>query len=378
MATILEPVITDAGMAAAIAADAASIEIAISHISFGEGFYTPTGTETALQNEMVKVPVAAGFRVTPTQIRLGAIWQDETLTKNITEIGYWIGTTLFAIWSRASGVPVAIKTPGVDFVAFYDLALAIVPPNSVNVAIDPDANDALAALLNHEVDPAAHPQYLLRSQFARSHNLQYSGAATGSANALILASPPEQVVTSYATGLRLGFKASANNTGGCTVNVNGNGLKDIRKTGTAVLVAGDLVAGAVYEIFYDGTNFQLVGGLGSGTPPEPTVIFGKGTWKVAANGANLTRGQFFIPDNQSADCSYTMPPTPADGDMVSWRSSSFPFSVFKMTIHTSDKPIMGSLGDVEIIDDGVCGQLIYRAAINEWRAYTDAVSGETY
>jgi len=82
---------------------------------------------------------------------------------------------------------------------------------------------------------------------------------TGAADAYIATlteAPP-----SYTAGLKIAVKALTTNTGASTINVNGLGIKNIKKSdGTALiaLAAGDIFAGAIFHIQYDGTQFQLI------------------------------------------------------------------------------------------------------------------------
>lgn len=69
-------------------------------------------------------------------------------------------------------------------------------------------------------------------------------------------------VLAYAAPLKQVFKAGANNTTAVTVNVDGLGTKNVKKMNNgalAALVANDIVSGGVYEIWYDGTQFQIKG-----------------------------------------------------------------------------------------------------------------------
>jgi len=79
--------------------------------------------------------------------------------------------------------------------------------------------------------------------------------AGGTANALTLTLSPAP--SAYTAGMKVSFKASATNTGATTINVNGLGVKDIKKSVTNNLTSGDIVTNGVYEITYDGTNFQI-------------------------------------------------------------------------------------------------------------------------
>lgn len=91
----------------------------------------------------------------------------------------------------------------------------------------------------------------------------YFTAATAtnpvSVNALILDLPLN--APAYTVGMVVRFKAAATNTGAATINVDGLGVKNIYKIsgGTiGALVAGDIINGGMYEIAYDGTQFQLL------------------------------------------------------------------------------------------------------------------------
>lgn len=89
----------------------------------------------------------------------------------------------------------------------------------------------------------------------------WCGLATGTADALVLT--PATAIPSYSAGQKFRFITSANNTAqAVTVNISGRGVKNIIKDSGAGLTVGlavtDLTAGAIAEIEYDGTNFQLV------------------------------------------------------------------------------------------------------------------------
>jgi hypothetical protein len=67
-------------------------------------------------------------------------------------------------------------------------------------------------------------------------------------------------LTAYAAGNQFSFVVANTNTGAVTINIDGNGAKSITRTGSTALVAGDMVAGQVVLIEYDGTRFQLLNG----------------------------------------------------------------------------------------------------------------------
>lgn len=83
--------------------------------------------------------------------------------------------------------------------------------------------------------------------------------AGGSTNAITLALNPALVA--YTEGVSIEFRATSNNTGATTVNVNGLGVRNIYRKendGITAMGGGELLAGGVYRITYDGTQFQLI------------------------------------------------------------------------------------------------------------------------
>lgn len=101
-----------------------------------------------------------------------------------------------------------------------------------------------------------------RTDYAAAGQVQDGGLvwgsnAAGTANAITTSLTP--ALTSYTAGLAFQFKATADNTGATTVNVNGLGTKTIKKNVSDDLDAYDIKNGQVVRIVYDGTNFQLQG-----------------------------------------------------------------------------------------------------------------------
>lgn len=83
---------------------------------------------------------------------------------------------------------------------------------------------------------------------------------------------PNFVLRGYFAGMTVRFKANTVNTGAATINVNSLGAKAITKNGTTALNDGDIAAGSVVTITYDGTQFQLQGNVfGFNTDIVPTT-----------------------------------------------------------------------------------------------------------
>ena len=79
---------------------------------------------------------------------------------------------------------------------------------------------------------------------------------TGTSTNFILTLDP--VITSYALGLRVLFKAANTCSSPVTVNINSLGTKSIKKFVSMDLSPEDIIANQLVEIMYDGTNFQLI------------------------------------------------------------------------------------------------------------------------
>ena len=77
----------------------------------------------------------------------------------------------------------------------------------------------------------------------------------GTANAYVVALSP--AVTAYAAGQAVTFKAGAASTTASTLNVNGLGVKAIKKLHDQDIASGDIESGSIVTVVYDGTNFQM-------------------------------------------------------------------------------------------------------------------------
>lgn len=64
-------------------------------------------------------------------------------------------------------------------------------------------------------------------------------------------------ISAYVTGLPISFKANTANTGAATLNVNALGAITIKKNHDQDLATGDIEAGQIVDVVYDGTNFQM-------------------------------------------------------------------------------------------------------------------------
>lgn len=111
------------------------------------------------------------------------------------------------------------------------------------------------------------------------------GTSTGSANALVL--NPTPVVTGYVAGQCFAVKTTSQNTGAVTLNVSSLGAKSVTRNDGAALAPGDLKAGQVVPLRYDGTNFQVQHMLPSQTG-RPLVAGSLTLWVNSTIGNDTT------------------------------------------------------------------------------------------
>ena len=128
-----------------------------------------------------------------------------------------------------------------------------------DVTIDPDASELIDGVSTLAVIAGETMNIVSNGIGWDSFNTPKSesySADTGAANAYAVSIAPTP--TSYTAGLEVTFKATNANTGASTINVNGLGVKSIKKDVSIALAADDIIASKVVSLVYDGTNFQLI------------------------------------------------------------------------------------------------------------------------
>ena len=88
----------------------------------------------------------------------------------------------------------------------------------------------------------------------------------GSVNTVVINPSPAQ--TARVIGLPIWVKISSTNTDVCTLTINSLASKPIKKFGASALVAGDLVAGQLCQLVWDGVNYQII----SAVVPTPSLV----------------------------------------------------------------------------------------------------------
>lgn len=164
MPTVITPLITDAGLDAALNAQADGLELQITHIILGQGQFTPGPLTPGPVSRKEKVTISGAVRT-----GVGAFLVTAYLTSyagapyNVGEIHFYAGDpdaggVLFAVHSQP-GITI-FQRNSLDWVGQFALTLARVPAGSVNVSVDPGGALALALVAQHNSNPHPHTQYI--------------------------------------------------------------------------------------------------------------------------------------------------------------------------------------------------------------------------
>lgn len=146
------------------------------------------------------------------------------------------------------------------------------------------------------------------------------GTSTGAADAQVVATLVPTTGFSLYAGVMVAFIAGFNNTAATTLNVFGSGAKNVFRqisTGAAACVGGEIKAGQLVLVVYDGTQFQLLTdgylstpllrSLGALTVVAGNILYGSGAAAVSVL-APGTSGQFLTSGGAGAP-TWTTPNT---------------------------------------------------------------------
>jgi hypothetical protein len=138
---------------------------------------------------------------------------------------------------------------------FNDIATALTGSISKDGQTTPTGNLPMGGFAHTGVADAT-----VRTQYGTAGQIQDSAFTylTSPAGTNAMTATASLGMSAYVTGQRFFFVAPATNTGACTLNINAIGVKSVTKNGTTALTAGDITNGAVTQVVYDGTQFQLL------------------------------------------------------------------------------------------------------------------------
>ena len=110
------------------------VKLKLTHIGFGDAGYVPSKDQTALKNEIVRVPIASG-KVFPSDgyMDLSALVPEDVPEFWIKEIGWYLedGTLAF-VWSHPE-VPIAWKNKNLKLLAGISVRVTDVPLDKIEI-----------------------------------------------------------------------------------------------------------------------------------------------------------------------------------------------------------------------------------------------------
>ncbi|WP_408591210.1 hypothetical protein [Novosphingobium sp.] len=227
----------------------ANLATAVKVAATSGGFITDSGSVNALVGTSSPAPAAltAGLQV--------AIQVANTNTGAVT-FNYG-GLGVKAVLSEGNAVKAGQLVAGQIYLLMYDGTQWELLSVGLDVPATTGQAGIVALAANSDVVAGADTAKAVTSQgvakAVQGGSYTYAGDS-GSANAIVVALTPAPAA--YSAGFAVEVRMNATNTGATTINVNGLGAKAVQ-FGGAALVAGQLVAGQIYCMIYDGTNFQL-------------------------------------------------------------------------------------------------------------------------
>ena len=126
------------------------------------------------------------------------------------------------------------------------------------------------------------------------------GTAAGTNSYTLTLTP---ALTAYALGQVFDVLFTNACTATATLNINGLGAKAIKRNGTLATKSGDILAGQVFSLFYDGTDFQIIGRVSTDWQP-PAVALGTLLSSGASFFINGGAGVYLAFDGASDDAVY--------------------------------------------------------------------------
>lgn len=103
-----------------------------------------------------------------------------------------------------------------------------------------------------------------------------------------IAATASPTISDYGTGASYSFIAANTNTGAVTLSIDGLAAKSVTKGGSIALAAGEIQAGMLVYVHYDGTRFQMIGNSVYGGSVTNATITGGTISGAAITGGSLS------------------------------------------------------------------------------------------
>ena len=177
------------------------------------------------------------------------------------------------------------------------------------------------------------------------------------------------VIVAYTAGAQYSFLPQNTNTGAVTLDIDTLGAKSVTKYGTTALVAGDLVAGSVALIEYDGTRFQLINPVPDFTDRLTTSIKTSAFAAVASN--------TYAVNTSAAAITATLPASPTAGDYITFTDYARTFGTYNLTLAPNGNKINASTNNVVLSVSGEAASIVYIDATQGWLCYSGFTNNPT-
>tara|TARA_R110000737_G_scaffold9926_7_gene25723 strand:+ start:919 stop:1929 length:1011 start_codon:yes stop_codon:yes gene_type:complete len=160
------------------------------------------------------------------------------------------------VWTQAKDSGVKIVSSGHD-THDQDIAGGLNSLLLKNGNNTPTANLPMATYKHTGVgNGSARTDYLAVGQLQDSA-VNYAAATVSSTNVYVATLSP--AVAAYTTGMTVRLEFAAINTASATINLNGVGAKTIKDLYGNALIGGELTAGGIMTLVYDGTDMLIAG-----------------------------------------------------------------------------------------------------------------------
>lgn len=156
---------------------------------------------------------------------------------------------------------------------------------ATTVSFTPDSGSLTASfssVSNSVLNDPTGSGLSIPADVVRQSGAQIYGSDGGATDAYAVTMSP--VVTSLTTGQVINFHANTANTGNATLAVDGLAAINILKNKDQTLITGDIKAGQLVTVIYDGTNFQMQSQLGGASGGLVSMQF-----FTSGTGATYTR-----------------------------------------------------------------------------------------
>lgn len=147
--------------------------------------------------------------------------------------------------------------------------------------IDPPPDGWPEGMEFNQVNNAARE---VMAAIKRYHDTLGAITTTGTASAYALTVPP--TIPALVTGDRFSFIANHESTGASTLAVNGLAVVTLTKVDGTAIAAADILAGGIYEVIFDGTDFQVIAGI---IPTVSLAAGSVGATELATNAVTTTK-----------------------------------------------------------------------------------------